>query len=261
VADFDPKSPAIARVYDYLLGGKTHFAADRAMAEQLIALVPETAGALRDNRQFLARAAAWAANQGLEQFVDLGCGLPTAPTTHGAVLAVHPAARVSYVDNDPVVYTHLSELLAKDRAVRSFAADIADVPAVLAAITAGSCMDFSQPTCVMLGSVVHFYPFDEARELIRGYLAPLVPGSYLVMSVAVPVTAAGAEAGDSYKASGRNFHNYTEDQVTSLFDHPGLELVPPGVTLARRWRADWTDLPTATSRQADVLAGVARVTG
>jgi len=228
VSDFDPRSPAIARVYDYLLGGKTNFAADRAMAEQLIALVPETAEALRENRAFLTRAATWVADQGIEQFVDLGCGLPTEPTTHGTVLAVRPGARVAYVDNDPVVYNHLSELLAKDRAVRSLGTDLRDVP--------------------------------EARDLVRGYLAPLVPGSYLVMSVAVPVTAAGAEAAASYRASGRNFYPYTEEQVAALFDHPALELVAPGVTLTRRWQAGWTGLPTGTSREADVLAGVARVT-
>jgi hypothetical protein len=261
VSDFDPRSPAIARVYDYLLGGKTNFAADRAMAEQLIALVPETAEALRENRAFLTRAATWVANQGIEQFVDLGCGLPTPPTTHGTVLAVRPGARVAYVDNDPVVYNHLSELLAKDRAVRSFGADIEDVPAVLAAVTADSFVNFTEPACVMLGSLLHFYSFDDARDLVRAYLAPLVPGSYLVMSVAVPVTAAGAKAGDSYRASGTNFHNYTEEQIAALFDHPALELLPPGVTLARRWRPDWAGLPTVTSRDADVMAGVARFTG
>jgi hypothetical protein len=260
VSDFDPRSPAIARVYDYLLGGKTNFAADRAMAEQLIALVPETAEALRDNRAFLTRAATWVANQGIEQFVDLGCGLPTAPTMHGTVLAVRPGARVAYVDNDPVVYNHLSELLAKDRAVRSLSTDVRDVPTVMAAITAGSFVNFSLPACVLLGSVLHFYPLDEARDLVRAYLAPLVPGSYLVMSVEVPVTEAGAEAAASYRASGRNFYPYTEEQVAALFDHPALELVAPGVTLTRRWHAGWTDLPTVTSRDADVLAGVARVT-
>jgi S-adenosyl methyltransferase len=261
VAKFDPKSPAIARVYDYLLGGKTNFAADRAMAEQLIALVPETAAALRDNKEFLTRAATWVANQGIEQFVDLGSGLPTPPTTHGTVRAVRPGARVTYVDNDPVVYTHLSELLAKDRAVRAFAADFGDLPAVMAAITADSFVNFDRPACVMLGSVLHFYPFDEAQDLVRAYLAPLVPGSYLVMSVAVPVTEAAAEAVASYQASGRNFYPYTDEQVAALFDHPALKLVAPGVTRTRRWHANWTDLPPVASRGADLLGGVARVTG
>jgi hypothetical protein len=159
------------------------------------------------------------------------------------------------------VYTHLSELLAKDRAVRAFAADLGDVLAVTAALTADSFVNFDQPACVMLGSVLHFYPFDEARDLVRAYLAPLIPGSYLVMSVAVPVTEAASEAAAAYRASGRNLYPYSEEQVAALFDHPALKLVAPGVTRTRRWHADWTDLPPVTPRGADVLGGVARVTG
>ena len=110
MADFDPRTPSIARVYDYLLGGKDNFAADREVAHRLIAAAPLSVEVTRENRQFLARAVTWAANQGIAQFIDLGCGMPTAPNTHETAKAIIPDARIAYVDNDPVVLTHLRAL-------------------------------------------------------------------------------------------------------------------------------------------------------
>src|SRR5580700_6073711 len=107
VADFDPTTPSIARVYDYLLNGKDNFAVDREVADKLLAVAPIAALVMRENRQFLARAAGWAAKQGIGQFIDLGCGMPTAPNTHQSAQAVADDAQVAYIDNDPVVLTHL----------------------------------------------------------------------------------------------------------------------------------------------------------
>ena len=94
VADFDPTTPSIARVYDYLLDGKDNFAVDREVAERLMAVAPLTVEVTRENRQFLARAVTWAANRGITQFIDLGCGMPTAPNTHETARAIAPGARV-----------------------------------------------------------------------------------------------------------------------------------------------------------------------
>jgi S-adenosyl methyltransferase len=113
VPEFDPRTPSIARVYDYLLGGKDNFAADREMGDRLVAVFPPAADLVPENRQFLARAVTWAAQQGVSQFIDLGCGMPTAPNTHESARAVLPDARVAYVDNDPVAVTHLREVVAK----------------------------------------------------------------------------------------------------------------------------------------------------
>src|SRR5580765_5264867 len=110
VPDFDPTTPSIARVYDYLLDGKDNFAVDREAAEKLKAVAPLTVEVTRENRQFLARAVTWAANQGITQFIDLGCGMPTVPNTHETAQAIIPPARVAYIDNDPVVLTHLRAL-------------------------------------------------------------------------------------------------------------------------------------------------------
>src|ERR1700683_1033316 len=102
VADFDPATPSIARVYDYLLNGKDNFAVDREVAQKLLAVVPISADVMRENRYFLARATKWAAGQGIAQFIDLGCGMPTAPNTHGSAQAVLAEPRVAYVDTDAV---------------------------------------------------------------------------------------------------------------------------------------------------------------
>ena len=114
VPDFDPTTPSIARVYDYLLDGKDNFAVDREVAQRMMAVAPLTAEVTRENRQFLARAVAWAANRGITQFIDLGCGLPTAPNTHETARAIAAGARVAYLDNDAVVLSHLHALAAKE---------------------------------------------------------------------------------------------------------------------------------------------------
>ena len=113
MADFDPTTPSIARVYDYLLNGKDNFAVDREVADKLLAVAPIAALVMRENRQFLARAARWAAEQGISQFIDLGCGMPTAPNTHQSAQAVTPDAHVAYVDTDAVVLAHLRALAAQ----------------------------------------------------------------------------------------------------------------------------------------------------
>jgi hypothetical protein len=123
VANFDPGTPSIARVYDYLLNGKDNFAADREVAERLLAVAPLTVEVTRENRQFLARAVTWAARQGITQFIDLGCGMPTAPNTHQTARAIAAGARVAYVDNDAVVLSHLRALAVKgDAADQGFGA-------------------------------------------------------------------------------------------------------------------------------------------
>ncbi len=129
---FDATVANMARVYDCWLGGKEHFGADRAEAGRLLRLYPPLAAMARENRAFLARAVTWAAGQGIGQFLDLGAGLPTVQNTHQAARAVNPAARVAYVDLDPVVLAHARALLATGDGVTAVAADLRDPAAVLA---------------------------------------------------------------------------------------------------------------------------------
>ncbi len=256
MADFDSTTPAIARVYDYLLDGKDNFAADREVAERLMAVAPLTVEVTRENRQFLARAVTWAANQGIRQFIDLGCGMPTVPNTHETARAVTPGATVAYVDNDPVVLSHLLALVAKGNpGVTVVDGDIRETDKTLAAVAAG--IDLSAPACMLMGYLLHFFPADAARDLVAGYVAALAPGSYLVLS-AGRADGEEAKAGfGAYSSGGTQVYNHSVAEFASFFG--SLELVPPGVADGREWRPDWAEPVHLPPRDGQVIVGVARV--
>lgn len=256
MADFDPSTPSIARVYDYLLNGKDNFAADRELAERLLAVAPLAGEVTRENRQFLSRAVTWIARADIGQFVDLGCGMPTAPNTHETARAVSPDARVAYVDNDPVVLAHLRALAAKGNyGVTVVDGDLRDPDTILGAVADG--IDLSAPTCLLMGYLLHFFPPSDARDLVARYVASLAPGSYVVLS-------AGRGDGDTadkgfgaYSAGGIQVYNHSVAEFTGFFG--SLELVPPGVVDAREWRPGWEEPVRLPPRDGQVIVGVARV--
>ena len=256
VPDFDPNTPSIARVYDYLLNGKDNFAADREVAERLLAVAPLTAEVTRENRQFLARAVGWAANQGIRQFIDLGCGMPTAPNTHETARAIDAGTRVVYVDNDAVVLSHLRALTAKDDPGMTVVdGDLREVAATLDAIAAG--VDLSAPACLLMGYLLHFFTADDARDLVARYVAALAPGSYVVLS-AGRADAEAAKAGfGTYSAGPARVYNHSVPEFASFFGP--LELMPPGVVDARDWRPDWEQAVRLPPRDGQTIVGVARV--
>jgi hypothetical protein len=257
VPGFDPRKPSIARVYDYLLGGKDNFAADREMGDRLVAVFPPAADLVPENRQFLARAVTWVANQGVSQFIDLGCGMPTAPNTHETAQAVMPGARVAYVDNDAVAVSHLQEVVAKGSlGVTVVDGDAGDPEAILSAVAGG--LDLGAPACLVMGFLLHFYDLGTARSLLGRYTAGLVPGSYVVISA----VRGDGEVADrwfrTYSSGVTQGHNHSVADFTGLFD--GMELVPPGVTEARQWRPGWSGLPALLPRDGQAICGVARIT-
>jgi O-methyltransferase involved in polyketide biosynthesis len=256
VADFDANTPSIARVYDYLLNGKDNFAADREVAERLLAVAPLTAEVTRENRQFLARAVTWAANQGIGQFIDLGCGMPSAPNTHGTAREISPGARVAYVDNDVVVLSHLRALAAKgDPGVTVVDGDVHDTAAILDAVAAG--IDLSAPACLMMGFLLHFFTPDAARDLVAQYVAALAPGSYVVLSVGRADSDRTSAGFGAYSAAAVQVYNHSVPEFTSFFGP--LDLVPPGVVDAREWRPGWEQTVSLPPRDGQVIVGVARV--
>jgi O-methyltransferase involved in polyketide biosynthesis len=253
--DFDVNVPSIARVYDYLLDGKDNFAADRAVAEKLLAVAPLTAEVTRENRQFLARAVTWAAQQGVGQFIDLGCGMPTVPSTHGTAQRVNPDVRVAYVDNDPVVLAHLRALAAHGNpGVTVIDGDVRETEAVLAGVRAA--VDLGTPAFLMMGFLLHFFPADAARELVAGYVAALVPGSYVVLSAGRGDSDEADKGFGSY-SSAIEVHNHSVADFTSFFGD--LELIPPGVVDSREWRPGWDQPVHLPPRPGQVIVGVARV--
>ena len=249
----DTSVPNMAQVYNYWLGGKDHFAADRAEAQRLVALYPPLPALARENRTFLIEAAGWAARQGIGQFIDLGAGLPASPSVHQAARAVLPAARVAYVDIDPVVLTHARALLATDDGVAAVDADLRDPAAVLSHQDLLAVINPGQPVCVILGAVLHFLYPRAARAVTAGYASLMAPGSCLVLSCArFDDEELAKQLAQEYTAA--TWYNHSPADIAEFFD--GLELTGPGVTEARTWPKR---PPEADGRTGHVLAGVGRV--
>ena len=256
--DFDTSVPHIARVYDYWLGGKDNFAADRAMGERTLQAYPNLVFSVRANRAFLARAVRFLVDTaGIRQFLDIGTGIPTADNTHEVAQRIAPESRIVYVDNDPVVLSHAKALLKStpEGACAYIDADLRDPEAILAA--AADTLDFSQPVAVMLIAVMHFVGDDaQASAIMNRLMAACVPGSYVALSHA----ASDIDAAQMAEMV-RRLNESTAEKTTlrdragvaRLFD--GLELVEPGVIRAAEWRPD-TDLEAASP--AALWGGVAR---
>jgi S-adenosyl methyltransferase len=251
----DTSVPNMARIYSYWLGGKDHFAADRAEADRLVALYRPLPALARENRAFLINTVSWAARQGIGQFIDLGAGLPASPSVHQAARAVLPAARVAYVDIDPVVLTHAVALLATGDGVAAVDADLRDPAAVLGHPDLRAVITPARPVCVILGAVLHFLAPDAARAVTAGYASLLAPGSYLVISCArFEDEQLAKQLAEQYTPA--TWYNHSPADITEFFD--GLELVGPGVTEARTWPKRPAE---ADHRNGHVLAGVGRLPG
>src|ERR1700722_311483 len=255
MAEFDPSVPSIARVYDYFLGGKDNFASDRALGDQMIKMAPLVPVITRENRQFLASAVTQAANQGIGQFIDLGCGLPTAPDTLESARGIIAGARVAYVDNDPVVLSHLNARVAKGNpGVTVVAGDVREVPVILDGVRDG--IDLSVPVCLIMGFLLHFFTADAARDLVARYTAALSPGSLLVL-FAIHVDTKGADEGFAgYSTAVAPVYNHSAVEFATFLD--SLEILPPGVVDARMWCAR-TGAPDPLQRDQYAIAGVARI--
>ena len=267
VYGFDPAKPNAARVYDYLLGGKDNFAADRHAAGALLSALPDAALAARTNRAFLAAAVQHVTEQGVRQFVDIGAGLPTTPNTHECARQAVPDARVAYVDNDPVVVTYARALLATDDLVTVISADARDHAAIFGADEFGSLIDPSEPMCVMFVSMLHFLPAADADCAVAGFRERMAPGSYLVISAGhdnvkdIPVrNRVQAAYGRDTVLAGR-----TPADIAAYFDE--FDLVPPGLVPLTEWPLEVPDgphtplEPPSSSAAGAMLAGIGRKRG
>jgi hypothetical protein len=255
VGGIDTSRPNIARVYDYWLGGKDNFAADRYEGDRLLVINPDLRRLARANRRFLATAVHWlAAECGIRQFLDLGSGLPAATgNTHEIAQKASPDCRVAYLDIDPVAVAHAGALLATSTAVQAAQGDLADPDAVLSDSMVRRVIDLGQPVAVVLAMVLHFFPQDTAARIVAGYTAAVPPGSYVVISCG-----SGDEALAREYRSGA-LYNHTREQIRQFFT--GLELIdPPGLVGARAWQPD-TPVAPPSADGGHVLAGVARKPG
>jgi SAM-dependent methyltransferase len=256
----DPSKPNAARIYDYLLGGKENFASDRAAAEQLLRALPEAARIARANRAFLAAAVRHVAGHGIDQYVDIGAGLPTPPNVHECARAAVPDARVTYVDNDPVVVTHARALLATDDLVTVVSADAREYETILSALDLGGTIDLSKPVCVLFVSMLHFMADSDADALVAAFRDRMAPGSYLVISAGCRDGSSDLKREDIRSAygSGTVLSGRTPAEITAYFGD--FELGPPGIVPVTEWPEQARDAPRAPAppATAGMLAGIAR---
>jgi O-methyltransferase involved in polyketide biosynthesis len=253
VEPFDSTKPNIARVWDYWLGGVENFAADRKLAEKMLAVHPVSAQMARENRQFLGRAVSYVAARGIRQFIDVGAGLPTALNTHDIARGIDPEARVAYVDNDPIVISHARNLLAKRPGVIAVPGDLRMPERILADAGLAEIIDLTQPACVILSAILHFLEAGAARDVAATFAQAVVRDSYLIISVGSGNPSEGGTFTSAYTAA--RIYIHSPQDILSFFD--GLELIPPGVVAVRLWNGDGPP-PDVHAPTATFIGGVAR---
>ncbi|MGH3250191.1 MAG: SAM-dependent methyltransferase [Trebonia sp.] len=248
---FDTSMANQARIYDYLLGGKDNYAADRAAVEAVLKIYPETIFAARANRAFLGRVIRYlTAETGIRQFLDIGTGIPTAGNTHQVAQAIAPESRVVYVDYDPIVLAHARALLTSNEAgaTEYIHADLRDTPAILT--QAAELLDFTRPVAVTLLAVLHVIPdSDDPHAIVATLTDALPPGSYLAISHG------GTDLVDSSKQ--QNFQNTWSGKVQQQFTgrdreqvarfFAGTDLVEPGLVPVEEWHPEPGTDATGTS--------------
>jgi SAM-dependent methyltransferase len=257
--DVDLSRPSIARVYDYVLGGKDHYEIDRQVSAALFAAVPETSQLARDNRNHLRRAVHHlVAEAGITQILDLGSGLPTVGNVHEIAHSVDPSVHVVYVDIDPIVLAHGRALLVDDDTTTVVTGDVRDVDAVFDDPAVRELIDVDRPLAVLAASILHHLSDDEDPYAVAARIRErIVPGSYLLVSNfldddeqrAKDLERAFLEGG---LGTGR-FRTWTEQQ--RFFE--GLEMVEPGLEYANDWRPD-DRTPTDSPVHTLYAAGIGR---
>jgi SAM-dependent methyltransferase len=235
---FDAGVPSPARIWNYWVGGKDNFEVDRAAGNAVMEVVPYVAAVARMTREFLIRSVTLlASDHGVQQFLDIGSGLPTAYNTHEVAQAVAPQARIVYVDNDPQVIVHARSLLrsATEGSVDYLRADLRDTGTILS--QAARTLDFSRPVAVLLLQVLHFIPdSDDPYAVVRRLMEPLVPGSYLVLvhgasDIQIEVSNQTSDRYNSMSPTQMTLRG--RDEVARFFD--GLEPVGPGLVPGTEW--------------------------
>jgi hypothetical protein len=239
----DMTKPHPARRYDYWLGGKDNFQADRDAAEAIAAVFPHIRTAARENRAFMQRAVNFlAAEAGIRQFLDIGTGLPTANNVHDVAQRIAPESRIVYVDNDPLVLTHARALLTSSEqgATAYIDADVRNPERILSDPAVRDTLDLSQPVALLLVAILHFVEDDDdPYGIVKRLFSALPAGSYLVLSHATfdpldPETIAAMNAvNEGIKPT---FCPRTLNEVSRFFD--GLDLLEPGIVSVSDWRPE-----------------------
>jgi hypothetical protein len=253
--DLTVASPA--RIYDYFLDGKDNFSVDRQVGDEVIARIPEAKPALQANRRFLQRAVRLMAEQGIDQFIDLGTGIPTAGPVHEIAQRIHPDAHVVYVDNDPIVFTHNQALLRADNVI-SIKHDIREPDRILNDPQLLRLIDFARPVGVLFVAVLHFITdAEDPCGIVKRFRERMAPGSHIAVShdsseKRDPEVVAAVE--EIYEATAPIiFRDYVK--IASFFQ--GFEFVEPGLVHPPDWRPD-SQIESGTPGREWLYAGVAK---
>jgi len=257
---FDPSRPNVARVYDYLLGGKDNFAADRAVGDQIVTSLPQVIIGVRAQRAVLGRVVRYLVGEaGIRQLLDVGSGLPTADNVHEIAQQVAPATRVVYLDNDPVVLSHAAALLADDTSTFAVKGDLFDPPSIVANPAVRAHLNWDEPIGLLLCGIAHYVlDSDGPGRLVGALIDALPPGSYVFIHHLLDTGDPAATDLQAQMAKGLGRVQFrTMAQVKELFG--GLELVPPGLVPVAEWRPDPGTLRLAEHSVLRLAcAGVAR---
>jgi SAM-dependent methyltransferase len=241
-AEVDVTTPSPARIYDYWLGGSHNFAVDREVGKRAAEAMPTLRPAIWANRAFLRRVVVTlATEQGVDQFLDLGSGVPTAGNVHEVAQAVNPDAKIVYVDIDPVAVAHGTKLLADNDNATVIQADLRDPAQLLARRELTDVLDLSRPVAVLLMAVLHFLPDTERPgDIVRTVRERIAPGSYIALSHASDDEELPTEQArmveDYQKSTTVSFVHRQPDELAAWLD--GMVLLPPGMVLTNQWRPD-----------------------
>jgi S-adenosyl methyltransferase len=256
ISKLNAQIPHSARIWNYWLGGKDNFPADREVGDQVRAVFPAIVENARASRAFLGRSVRYLAGEaGIRQFLDIGTGLPTANNTHQVAQQVAPECRIVYVDNDPMVLAHARALLTSspEGATDYIDADVRDTEKILH--EAAQTLDFTQPVAIMmLGILGNVADYDLACSIVKRLLDGVPSGSYLVVNDG---TNTSEEIVEGARVSGEGGHPYTlrsPEEIAGFFD--GLDLQEPGVVSTPRWRPEPS--PSGLPAVLDGFCGVAR---
>jgi len=256
---FRPDIPSSARIYDYLLGGKDNYPADRSAAEVILARLPNVRMAVQWNRGFLRRVVRYLVGEaGIRQIIDIGAGLPSAGNTHEVALAACPDARVVYVDHDPVVLAHARDMLHAVPSAAVIDQDLHSPEAILADPELTALIDFGEPVAFLFLSVLHFIG-DEADPagLIARLHGPFPSGSHVAISHATPDAVADvAHAARVFDKATERAYVRTGTEIGKLV--VGLDMVPPGLVWTPDWRPDPGVTVPPNARESYYLAVAAR---
>jgi O-methyltransferase involved in polyketide biosynthesis len=258
-SELDMVRPNVARIYDYFLGGKDNFAADREAAERILAIVPEARWGALANRQFMGRAVRLLTHAGMRQFIDLGAGLPIQANVHEVAHRVNPTARVVYVDNDPVIRVHAQALLSNVDTTTFIEADLRDPEKILAHPELRAFIDFSEPVAVLMGGVLHFIAdAEDPHAIVARFRDTMAPGSHLAVSHATAEAHPQRVGKIATVYTQATAHLYPRSQAAVRRFFAGFELLEPGVVYVPRWRPDQPPPEAPDPTSTNMLAGVAR---